>query len=237
MYGIIYKVTNKVNNKIYIGQTTTSLKERMYHHVYRAEKELDITHTHFINALRKYGKDSFIWEEIDYAENQQELNNKEIYWIKYYNTINEGYNIQAGGQNFDTDKFAETCGSKPFYAYKTNGEFVGEFINRKAFGRKYGVADTHIADVLNHKYNSCNGYIFINKDEFTENLLKEKLSKVKQFRPFIAINIKTFEQFGPYNSIKECRESLNLKNNHIGEVLSGKRKSQDNYIFKFVVDK
>lgn len=234
MYGIIYKVTNNVNQKVYIGQTTTSIEERMYHHIYRAEKELNITHTHFINAIRKYGKDSFSWEEIDSADTREELNEKEIYWIQYYNSIENGYNIQAGGQNFDTDKFAAACGSKPFYAYRVNGEFLGEFINKKAFGRKYKVGDTHIANVLNHKYNSCNGYIFIYKEEFTEDVLKEKISKAKQsFRPIIAINLKTFEQFGPYNSMKECKEALGLKNNHIGEVLSGKRKSQEGYTFKF----
>ena len=234
MYGIIYKATNIINQKIYIGQTTTSLNERIYFHIYRAEHSLEITHTHFINAIRKYGKDAFIWEKIDEANTREELDQKEIYWIQYYDSVNKGYNIQAGGQSFDTEKFATACGSKPFYAYKANGEFIGEFINRKAFGRKYGVADTHIADVLNHKYNSCNGYIFIDKEEFTEDLLKEKLSKVKNsFRPIIALNLKTFEQFGPYNSIKECKEALNLKNDHIGEILKGIRKSQEGYTFKF----
>ena len=53
------------------------------------------------------------------------------------------------------------------------------------------------------------------------------------FRPIIAINLTTFEQFGPYNSIKECKEALNLKNNHIGEILKGIRKSQEGYTFKF----
>ena len=235
MYGIIYKVTNNVNQKVYIGQTTTSLEERKYHHIYRAENELDITHTHFINAIRKYGINAFIWEEIDSANTREELDEKEIYWIQYYNSVENGYNIQAGGQSFDTDKFALACGSKPFYAYKANGEFLGEFVNRKAFSRKYGVADTHIADVLNHKYNSCNGYIFIDKEEFTEDILKEKLSKVKNsFRPFIALNLKTFEQFGPFMTHKECKEFLGLKNNHIGEILNGVRKSQEGYTFKFI---
>ena len=63
MYGIIYKVTNIQNNKIYIGQTTRSLEERKYYHFYRADHELEITHTHFINAIRKYGKNSFQWEK------------------------------------------------------------------------------------------------------------------------------------------------------------------------------
>lgn len=235
MYGIIYKATNIKNDKIYIGQTTQSLEQRIYMHYYRAKHSLEITHTHFINAIRKYGEDSFQWEIIDEAENADELNQKEIKWIEFYNSVNNGYNIQKGGNEFDSDKFALACGACSFYAYKVSGEFLGEFINRKAFGRQFNIADTHIGDLLNHKYNSCNGIIAIKKEEFTHDLLQQKLNNAKQsFRPFIALNIRTLEQFGPYESMKQCKEALKLKNNHIGEVLKGKRQSQEGYTFKFI---
>ena len=235
MYGIIYKVINIKNNKIYIGQTTKTLEERIYYHYYRADHSLDIIHTHFINAIRKYGKENFKWEQIDSADSREELDNKEIYWIQYYNSIENGYNIQAGGNNYDTDKFSIACGGYPFLAYRVNGEFLGEFINRTAFGKQYGIADTHVGDLLNNKYNSCNGIIAIKKEDFSEEFLKEKLKNAKQsFRPFIAIELKTGKEIGPFTSMKECREYLKLKNNHIGEILKGQRKSQDGYTFKFI---
>lgn len=235
MYGIIYKVTNTINQKVYIGQTINSLEERKYYHFYRADNEPSITHTHFINALRKYGKNAFTWEIIDTAENQDELDQKEIQWIAEYNSVEFGYNIQNGGQDYKNDKFALACGSKPFLAYRANGEFLGEFINKKAFSREYNIADTHISDLIKNKYNSCNGFIIIDKENFSEELLQEKIKKAKQtFRPFIALNLQTFEQTGPYYSMKECREELQLKNNHISEILSGKRKSQEGYTFKFI---
>lgn len=235
MYGIIYKATNKINNKVYIGQTIKTLKERIYMHYYKAENSLNITHTHFINAIRKYGKDNFDWEIIDQADTQEELNKKEIYWIQFYDSINNGYNIQKGGNEYDSDKFSLACGGCPFYAYKVNGEYLGEFINRKAFARRFDIADSHVADLLNNKYNSCNGIIAIKKENFSEELLKQKIQNAKQsFRPFIALNLKTFEQFGPFTSMKECKKQLKLKNNHIGEVLKGIRKSQEGYTFKFI---
>lgn len=235
MYGIIYKVINIKNSKIYIGQTTKTLEERIYYHYYRADHSLDITHTHFINAIRKYGKENFKWEQIDSADSREDLDNKEIYWIQYYNSIENGYNIQAGGNNYDTDKFSIACGGYPFLAYRVNGEFLGEFINRTAFGKQYGIADTHVGDLLNNKYNSCNGIIAIKKEDFSEELLKEKLKNAKQsFRSFIAIELKTGKEIGPFTSMKECRECLKLKNNHIGEILKGQRKSQDGYTFKFI---
>ncbi len=237
MYGIIYKVTNIINNKIYIGQTKQTLEERKYNHYYRAKHSLDITHTHFINAIRKYGETNFIWEQIDIAESAEELNQKEKYWIQYYNSVNNGYNIQKGGQleGPESDKFAAMCGSKTFLAYRVNGEYLGEFINKADFERKYKVANTHISDMINNRMISCNGIIAIDKQSFTEDLLQKRLEQAKQtFRPFIAINLTSFEKIGPFTSMKECKEILKLKNNHIGEILKGKRKSQEGYTFQFI---
>lgn len=235
MYGIIYKVTNIQNNKIYIGQTTRSLEERKYHHFYRADHELEITHTHFINAIRKYGKDAFQWEQIDQADSQQELNNKEIYWIDYYDSINHGYNIQEGGNQSKSEKFLLSCGCRPFLFFKVNGEFLGRFLSQKECADKYLIAATHISDLVNNRMTSCNGYIAILEEDFTQKILQEKIKNSKQtFRPFIAVNIKTLEQFGPFTTMKSCQEFFGFKSNHISEVLSGKRQSQNGYTFKFV---
>lgn len=99
----IYKVTNIQNNKIYIGQSSRNVKERISRHFNDAESgRLD---THFCRAIRKYGRESFIWEIIDEAETQEGLNQKEHYWIDYYNTVNEGYNeidsiLKCGGNTY-----------------------------------------------------------------------------------------------------------------------------------------
>ena len=86
----IYKITNIQNNKIYIGQTIRSVRDRFHRHINDAlNNNLD---THFARAIRKYGRDSFIIEVIDEATNQTELNQKEQYWIQYYNSIQDGYN-------------------------------------------------------------------------------------------------------------------------------------------------
>lgn len=95
-YGIIYKCTNIVNDKIYIGQTINTLDERMIGHIY------DIKHkpNYFHNALNKYGLNNFIWEVIDEAFSKDELDLKEIRWIKYYNSFGEnGYNLTSGGSD------------------------------------------------------------------------------------------------------------------------------------------
>lgn len=87
---IIYKITNKKNGKVYIGQTINSLEERWKRHQNDALN--NILDTHFARAIRYYGPDSFTAEIIDSAENQDELTKKESEWIKKYNSTQDGYN-------------------------------------------------------------------------------------------------------------------------------------------------
>ena len=90
----VYKITNKINGKVYIGQTIRPVEYRFNRHMNDALN--NILDTHFARAIRKYGKDSFIIEEIDNAQTQDELNQKEQYWIRYYNSVEEGYNETDG---------------------------------------------------------------------------------------------------------------------------------------------
>ena len=97
---IIYKVTNLYNNKIYIGQTTHSLNHRKNVH-YKDAKYHKEHSCYFHLALLKYPVDFFKWEIIEEVNSIDELNNREIYWIKFYDSTNKekGYNLKLGGAN------------------------------------------------------------------------------------------------------------------------------------------
>ena len=98
----IYKVTNIINGKLYIGQTTRFIQDRWERHINDAlSNRLD---THFARAIRKYGPENFVVEQIDVASSQEELNKKEIYWIKFYNTVKNGYNMTDGAVGGNTYK-------------------------------------------------------------------------------------------------------------------------------------
>ena len=120
----IYKITNIQNNKVYIGQTIRPIEQRFHRHLSDALN--NILDTHFARAIRKYGKDSFIIEEIDTAQTQDELNQKEQYWIRYYNSVEEGYN--------ETDAISK-CGGNT-YQSKTEEEM--EVIKDKIRQTKLG---------------------------------------------------------------------------------------------------
>lgn len=231
--GIIYKVTNQENGKIYIGQTIQTLNERKNKHYYKARQK-EYT-THFINALRKYSEEVFIWEIIDEAETQEALDEKEKYWIAYYNSVEEGYNTKDGGQTIVvTDKFLEQCGSYPFYAFDLKGNKLGEFLNQREFSRQYGVGKGDIYRMLHNQTYYCNGIICIDKETFTEKRLQECIKHAQmKTTPFIARNIETGEVFGPFTNKTECKKILGLKSNHISEVLEKKRKTQEGYTFVY----
>lgn len=99
-YGIIYVIVNKINKKKYIGQTTQKLNKRSPWF----EKSLLIIYRHnlhLINSVNKYGFENFERKILDFTQNQEELNKKEVYYIRKYNTLdpNFGYNIKEGGSN------------------------------------------------------------------------------------------------------------------------------------------
>lgn len=101
--GIIYLARNTVNNKIYIGQTTSSLNRRRSNHFAASRNESDRLYFH--KAIRKYGEDAFDWSVLEavYANSKEELesalNEKEIQYISIYNSnnCNAGYNLTSGG--------------------------------------------------------------------------------------------------------------------------------------------
>ena len=86
----IYKITNIQNNKVYIGQSIRPIEDRFERHINDALH--NILDTHLARAIRKYGKDNFYIEEIDSATTQEELTEKEQYWIRYYDSVKTGYN-------------------------------------------------------------------------------------------------------------------------------------------------
>lgn len=99
MLGKIYKITNKINGKIYVGQTVKSLKERFNKHCWRTtEKDRYHLDMAIKKAIRKYGKENFTIELIEEVETTK-LDEREVYWISFYDSYNKGYNCTLGGQN------------------------------------------------------------------------------------------------------------------------------------------
>ncbi len=92
----IYRITNSLNNKSYIGQTSKSVKSRLAKHMYDSKN--NIGNSHFRKAIRKYPSSVWSIDIIDFAFSQAEANEKEVYWISKCDTLSNGYNSTVGGE-------------------------------------------------------------------------------------------------------------------------------------------
>lgn len=98
---IIYKITNLINQKIYIGLTTCTLKERWQNHKGCVKSDP----RHLYRSMRKYGIENFKIEIVEETDSLEKLAQLEDYYINLYNSRdpNIGYNLSAGGQTNQLD--------------------------------------------------------------------------------------------------------------------------------------
>jgi len=96
---LIYKISNIVNDKVYIGQTVQKLSDRWSDHI-RPCKGQHKNRSAIASAIRKYGIDKFKIEQIDSAGTFESLSILEIHYIKKFNSLSpNGYNLELGGGN------------------------------------------------------------------------------------------------------------------------------------------
>lgn len=124
--GFIYKITNNINNKVYIGQTKQKLSTRIYGHMSFVKAD---NKRHLYQAIRKYGKDQFSVSIVEECDNQL-LSDREKYYISLYNATDpeHGYNMTAGGESLDFTKFKTDYPDK----YKERNEKISKALQ----GRK-----------------------------------------------------------------------------------------------------
>jgi hypothetical protein len=99
--GIIYKVTNRLNKKVYIGQTVKSLEKRKLEHINTSYRGRGF---YFHRALRKYSSSAFIWEILGEGLTKDERDSCEKTCIEFFDSTNPiyGYNVHIGGTGGDT---------------------------------------------------------------------------------------------------------------------------------------
>ena len=202
---IIYKYTNKLNGKIYIGQTVRTLEERLKEHMRKNKTIID-------KALNKYGIDNFEIEILCKCNDVNELNEKEIYYIKLYNSlIPNGYNQCYGGGN--TMGYHHKDISKQKMSEHKKGKKTG--VNNPFYGK------THSEET---------------KKRFSEQRKGRKLSQEwrdnigkSQFKKVLCVENNTI-----YESIKDCGEKLGIEPTHITRVCKGKGKTAKGYSFKYI---
>lgn len=96
----IYKITNIITNKIYIGYTSQPIERRFYEHKWEAQHlTYEENKSYLYQAMRKYGVDNFIIDVVlEFNEEEADWQVLEKYYIKKFNSLNpNGYNLLEGG--------------------------------------------------------------------------------------------------------------------------------------------
>ena len=120
----IYKIVNKINNKIYIGQTKDIIKRFTRHKSNVVNK---INHTLY-DSMRCYGIENFEFIIIEKIENINKLNEREQYWIDYYKSYdrNYGYNLRLKAESNRGYKHSEKSKINMSLAKQKNPSWLGK---------------------------------------------------------------------------------------------------------------
>ena len=150
--GHIYKITNLINGKIYIGKTIKTPEKRWQEHIRKAKQ---FTNRYLYDAMNHYGYDNFKIESIEECLNE-ELDKREIYWINYYDSYNKGYNMTLGGEGGDT------------WSKNNNKEKTSKKLSKALKGRKFTAEHRkNISKALKGKH-----YLTFTKQQLLDALLE-----------------------------------------------------------------
>lgn len=230
---IIYKITNTINEKIYVGCTRKTLEERFEWHWRRRKDE-----RHLTRAMTKYGRDKFIIEKIDDATSEEDMFLKEIFWIKELNSndFNVGYNMTIGGDNppikrgKDHPLYGKKNPKASEYGKKRKGcklsDETIEKIRIKSTGRLHTEeSKKKMSEVRKKMWES---------GKYSSNEYRDKISKSKsgvpseKRKPIYCIN-----NGKTYPCTRFACEELGVQEANVNTVLKGKYKHTKGYAFRY----
>lgn len=211
----IYKITNLINEKSYVGKTSFSLEKRFQEHCRDALKN-DKEHRPLYSAFNKYGVENFNIELIEECEDDVS-SLREQYWIGYYQTYSNGYNATLGGEGiikYNHDKIIQALKTNPY---------------PKEVAEQFGCCVEIVRDIA-----KSNNIEIRNKGQ--EDFLKTSV-EILQFDKqgkFLNKFQSCAEAARWCYENKHCAALSSGVRSHIGEAAKGKRKSAYGFVWKIV---
>lgn len=238
LFGIIYKITNQINGKVYIGQTINELSARLRRH--RSDAKLGKSNNYVHKAIRKYSWENFIFEVIACAVDRDSLNLLEILLIIQYNSKDQkvGYNNADGGNVNSGYTRAKTSNQKqsdtksnPVAQFSLKGNFITEYKSIKAASIATNLKCVDILRAANGKYKQSGGFLWCyngKKDKLiVPTNIKIKNHAVEQ------ISMITGEVLATYHSVKTASIVTNVNRGNIGSCCKGKQKTSGGFLWRY----
>lgn len=212
---IIYKVQNKVSSKVYIGATTKTINKRKTDHFQKSNGGVG---SKFQDAISIYGIEAFTWEQIDTANNINELAEKEKHYIIKYNSYKNGYNNDRGGGI-----------KKKVYQYDMiSGKLVNTYENLAAAAISVNVVKQSIS-------NACLGHNISCKGFYWSYVLYVSFNNRKDIRRKPVAKLDLCENLiEKYVSVSEASRKCGISKTCISRCCRGERSSSDGFKWRYI---
>ena len=218
----IYKIENKINHKVYIGQTI-DFKERMYQH----KKMRKDTKPQMIDlAINKYGVDNFTYIIIDQAETPEEADIKEKQYIIEYDCLKpKGYNILKGGRYQ-----RGAWNTKEVNMYTLQGIFLESFECARVLSEKYPKYQEETIKICCRKENYYKDRLFRFSNGDYSNLDVEFKRQNPRCKKIYQYDLEG-NLIGEYESLTIASKKTNTNRPSISSCLSGKYQVANNFMW------
>lgn len=210
--GTIYKISNDINDKLYIGQTIQELRYRWAEHK-RDAKKLERP---LYRSMRKYGLDHFFIEAIELNVPKEKLDEREIYWIAYYDSFNNGYNLTPGGN-------PGVLNGIKVYQYDLQGSFLKEFDSACEAERETGCLHQNILKVCKGILCRCGEYLW--SFEKVDHLVQRSSKREKQVKQLD----ENHQVICVWPSLVEAAKAMGVEGTHISRACRTKYKCHGYY--------
>lgn len=202
-----------MTDEVYIGVTTKSLEDRKIDHLQKANKKVG---SYFQEAIGAYGPEAFSWEQIDTAENSNELAEKESKYIYDYKSLEEGYNSDRGGGI-----------KKMVYQYDENGNLLRTFDGLREVKEILSLDKQRIS-------NSCINSTMYNGNywsyKLVEKLIPKKDSRLKSVNQ-ISLDGDLIDS---YQSASEASRKTGISKTCITRCCRKEREQSDGFVWKYI---
>ena len=200
----IYKIYNDVNDKLYVGATTYSIEKRFKEHCQEYKRTRSSNRKLYV-AMNKYGINKFHVELIEETTNPEE---REMYWIEYYNSFKNGYNSTKGGNG------------KKSIDYEEIYSLFQEGYNSKEISQILNCCEDTCFEALN-QYN-------VSKQE------RQQRGREVIKHSILQLDKNTLEVLNTFSSVEDACTYLGKQpSGHIADVCNGKRNTAYGYKWKY----
>lgn len=230
--GIIYKITNKITNKVYIGQTKKTLEKRWHQHIKEAQDAINGDRQNFPlfhRMIIKYGKENFNIELLEECSDDK-LDIKERYWINQFNSYNDGYNATIGGQ--DVFKERKSQGQKVL-KYSLDGEFLCSYSTAQEAADSVKVHSSNIRKNCNGLSKSCAGFKWRWAKEEEEPIYPINSNGTKN-RKVVQYDLNG-QFISEYENISEAAKSVGISRTGIYNCCNNRQKTSAGFLWSYKI--